>query len=102
MPPSAAGELRGNASQPARKTDPHSEDAGAAAVAQTGTAKPKDILARAQVTPARPADEWIRLIQRLRYDGKIAEAAKELAAFREAYKDRADALLPRDLRDIKP
>ena len=27
--------------------------------------------------------------------------AKELAAFREAYKDRADALLPPDLRDSK-
>jgi hypothetical protein len=63
--------------------------------------KAKDALARASDKPPRPAGEWIASIQRLRYEGRIAEAAKELAAFREAYKDRADALLPPDLRDSK-
>src|SRR5262249_18467189 len=40
----------------------------------------------------RPAEEWIKLIRRLRAEGKDEEAAKELAAFRAAYKERADQL----------
>ena len=52
--------------------------------------------------PPRPADEWIKLIRRLRAEGKTDEAAKELAAFRAAYKERADELLPADLRTAKP
>jgi hypothetical protein len=50
----------------------------------------------------RPADEWIKLIRRLKSEGRNEEAAKELAAFRAAYKDRSDALLPADLREAKP
>ena len=50
----------------------------------------------------RPADEWIKLIRRLKSAGRNEEAAKELAAFRAAYKDRSDALLPADLRETKP
>jgi len=50
----------------------------------------------------RPVDEWIKLMRRLIAEGKPAEAAKELAAFRAAYKERADALLPSDLREFKP
>jgi hypothetical protein len=50
----------------------------------------------------RTADEWIRLIRRLKTEGRNDLAAKELAAFRARYQERADALLPADLRDAKP
>ena len=50
----------------------------------------------------RPADEWIRLIRKLQSEGRNDDAVKELTAFRAAYKERADALLPADLRAIKP
>jgi hypothetical protein len=45
--------------------------------------------------------DWIALIRRLRDEGRTDEAAKELAAFRNAYAD-PNALLPPDLRDWKP
>ncbi len=45
-----------------------------------------------------PVTEWIALIRRLRDEGKTAEAAKELAAFRAAHADH-EKLLPPDLRD---
>ena len=51
---------------------------------------------------ARSVEDWIKLIRDLRAEGKLAEAAKELAAFRDAYGERADSLLPQDLRDFKP
>jgi hypothetical protein len=35
-------------------------------------------------------------------DGKNEDAARELAAFRREYKDRAEALLPSDLRTFRP
>jgi len=49
----------------------------------------------------RPAEEWIVLIRRLRSEGKTDEAAKELQAFRAAYKEQAEQLLPADLREPK-
>ena len=52
--------------------------------------------------PPRTADEWIKRMHRLIAEGKRVEAAKELAAFRTAYRERADALLPADLREFKP
>ena len=48
-----------------------------------------------------PIPEWIALIRRLRDEGKTAEAAKELAAFRAAHADH-EKLLPPDLRDWRP
>jgi hypothetical protein len=48
-----------------------------------------------------PVPEWIALIRRLRDEGKSADAAKELAAFRAAHADH-DKLLPPDLRDWRP
>lgn len=48
-----------------------------------------------------PVPEWIALIRRLRTEGKQAEAAKELAAFRATHADH-DKLLPADLRDWRP
>jgi len=50
----------------------------------------------------RPADEWIKLIRKLQSEGRNDEVMKELTAFRAAYKERADALLPADLRALKP
>ena len=48
-----------------------------------------------------PVPDWIALIRRLRDEGKPAEAAKELAAFRAAHADH-EKLLPPDLRDWRP
>ena len=45
--------------------------------------------------------DWIALIRKLRDEGRTDEAAKELAAFRDAYADH-EQLLPPDLRDWKP
>ena len=59
-------------------------------------------VAKSKQAPARSVDDWIKLIRDLRVSGKLAEATKELAAFREAYGERADSLLPADLRDLKP
>ena len=46
-------------------------------------------------------NDWIALIRRLRDEGKIVEAARELAAFRTAHIDH-EKLLPPDLRDWHP
>lgn len=50
----------------------------------------------------RTVDEWIGLIRRLKAQGRNDLVAKELTAFRARYGERADALLPADLRDTKP
>jgi hypothetical protein len=49
----------------------------------------------------RPVAEWIALIRRLRDEGALGEASRELIAFRGAYPD-AERLLPPDLRDWRP
>jgi hypothetical protein len=56
---------------------------------------------RKDATPLAP-DEWIKRIRRLIAEGKNEGAAKELADFRREYKERADVLLPVDLRNFKP
>lgn len=66
--------------------------------AQAGAARQDAKVAVAKDASARSVDEWVALIRRLRADGKIADAAKELAAFHDMYKDRAEGLLPADLR----
>jgi hypothetical protein len=104
--PTSSGETR--LLQQARKTAPQTANDVASATGQangTSAASPQALdapAAKMKDVPPRPADEWIKLIQRLRYEGKIAQAAKELASFRDAYKDKADALLPPDLRDARP
>jgi hypothetical protein len=60
-------------------------------------------LARAQrepakTTTARTPDDFIREIERLRAQGRDADAALALSAFRAAYTD-ADARLPESLRE---
>jgi len=57
--------------------------------------------ARAKDRAPLPVAEWIVLIRRLRDEGKSADAAKELAAFRVAHADH-DKLLPPDLRNWQP
>ncbi|HSS69234.1 MAG TPA: hypothetical protein VLQ46_01115 [Casimicrobiaceae bacterium] len=49
-------------------------------------------------TQPRSVEDWIKLIRELRSAGRIDEATKEIAAFRSAYGERADSLLPADLR----
>jgi hypothetical protein len=56
---------------------------------------------RAKDAAPRTPDEWIKLIRRLQGEGRKDDVSRELAAFRVEYKDRADALLPPDLREIK-
>lgn len=51
---------------------------------------------------ARSVDDWIKRIRELKNAGRLDEAARELAAFRSAYGERADALLPPDLRRAPP
>lgn len=50
---------------------------------------------------APTVDEWIKRIRALKTAGRLDEAAKELERFRAAYGERADALLPEDLRQFK-
>jgi len=48
-----------------------------------------------------PVGEWIALIRRLRDEGKSADVAKELAAFRATHADH-EKMLPPDLRNWRP
>jgi len=57
--------------------------------------------ARATDRGPLPNGEWIALIRRLRADGRIDDATRELAAFRAAHADH-EQLLPADLRDWRP
>ena len=56
---------------------------------------------RAKTAQKLAVPDWIALIRKLRDEGKMEEATKELAAFRAAYPDH-ERLLPPDLRDWKP
>jgi hypothetical protein len=67
--------------------------AGAAADAGTAT--------RALQHAPLPVAEWLALIRKLRADGRVDDAARELAAFRLAHPDEARRL-PDDLRDWRP
>ncbi|MEO8738120.1 MAG: hypothetical protein ABI537_00285 [Casimicrobiaceae bacterium] len=93
-PPPAAPAMNRPAPAPAEMTGALSaqRSAGSAALAEK----------LAKDTVPRPADEWIKLIRKLQSEGRNDEAVKELKEFRAAYKERADALLPPDLRAIKP
>jgi hypothetical protein len=71
-----------------------------ARMAESGTAQMRAPSA-AKERGALSVDDWIALIRRLRSEGKIDEAASELAAFRAAHSDHM-RLLPADLRDWTP
>jgi len=55
---------------------------------------------KAKQAGAESVEAWIARIRALRASGAAAAAARELAAFRDAFGDRADALLPQDLRGV--
>ena len=112
QPPNAGASAQQASAPPAedeRKTSP----AAAGALAARREAAPsngepalaksvRDSAAVTEDAQPRTVDEWIRLIRRLKTEGRNDLAAKELAAFRTRYQERADALLPADLREMKP
>jgi hypothetical protein len=88
------------ASQVARSAaDPSAEEAqtrSRAAIAKVASDE-----AKAKERSARSVEEWIKRIRDLKNADRQDEAAKELAAFRNEYGERADALLPADLGAMK-
>jgi hypothetical protein len=95
----APAPLRENAidARVARRDEAPASQAGAPAA----LAKVAPERERAKDSARSTPEEWIKLIRRLQTEGRKDEAAKELAAFRAEYKERADALLPLDLRETK-
>jgi hypothetical protein len=85
----------------AQAVPPAAQAQTAGAAAPTALAKVAPERERAKDSAPRTPDEWIKLIRRLQNEGRKEEVTKELAAFRAAYKERADALLPADLRETK-
>jgi hypothetical protein len=92
MPPTASFADGARVAAPA--IAPSSPAARTAMSGAAAEARPKD---RAPLLVA----DWIALIRRLRDEGNVAEAARELAAFRTAHADH-EKLLPSDLRDWHP
>jgi hypothetical protein len=109
------------AAAPEPRPDAYADERKAAANAPAGAAAPqvarsaagpsaeeaqmRDRVAAAKVATvkakegaARSIEEWIKRIRDLKNAGRQDEAAKELAAFRNEYGERADTLLPADLR----
>jgi hypothetical protein len=79
-------------------------DAGRAADARAADVRADEVHTNevhAKVPAPLPVADWIALIRRLRDEGKSADAAKELAAFRVAHVDH-EKLLPPDLRNWRP
>jgi hypothetical protein len=111
-PPSSAGASAPQAPAPFAEDERKTSPAAGALAARREFAPsngPPALAKRAQDSAAvagegepRTVDEWIRLIRRLKAEGGNDLAAKELAAFRTKYQERAEALLPADLRDAKP
>jgi hypothetical protein len=66
-----------------------------AKVAAVDAAKTKD-------AAGRSVEDWIKRIRELRNAERFDDMTKELAAFRAAFGERADALLPADLRAMEP
>ena len=90
----AASRMSERASPPPAAAPLAKMAAGSAADTGTSDARIKDRI-------PLPIPDWIALIRRLRDEGKTAEAAKELVAFRAAHVDH-EKLLPPDLRDWRP
>jgi hypothetical protein len=88
-PPAAAGTVGG-----VRPGVTDAKDADATSMRESAGASTPP---RAKVATARTADDFVRDIRRLRAEGRDADAALALAAFRAAYAD-ADERLPADLR----
>jgi hypothetical protein len=115
--PAAAPEPQREAYAEERKPAPNTPAKAAApqvarsAAAPSEEAQMRSRVAMAKVAPTdeakakqaadRSVEEWIKRIRDLKNEGRLDEAAKELVAFRTAYGERADALLPADLRAMK-
>jgi hypothetical protein len=74
-----------------------------ARLAATPAERPRADAAREtrQAGTPLPVAEWIALIRRLRDEGRIDDAVKELSAFRRAHADHLQ-LLPADLAQWRP
>jgi len=94
MAPAAQAPMR-------RMQDADSARAGALKSDAANASVGASVDARAKVQPKLAVPDWITLIRKLRNEGKMDEAAKELTAFRAAYPDH-ERLLPPDLREWKP
>ncbi len=95
----ASDRARAELRQPAPSRANEMAAAGAVTGPAAGVAAPSaSPPAEAQRGVELPVPEWIALIRRLRDDGKLADAERELKAFREAHPDHR-TLLPPDLRD---
>jgi hypothetical protein len=92
------GPAAGDAQRGAARAPVMARDAASPAARPTAAPAPR---AEARGEVPLPVTEWIARIRRLRDEGRIDEAAKELAAFRAAHADH-QTLLPPDLRDWKP
>ena len=88
-------EERRQAASPAAAARTEAAPSGALA------AKTHADVAQATDASARGVEEWVKRIRDLKNEGRLDEAAKELALFRATYGEGADALLPADLREIK-
>jgi hypothetical protein len=100
---SATGSLSGNnaGSSAGNAELAPAEDASALEKKAAGMADKVTAERRKDTAPLAP-DEWIKRIRRLIAEGKKDDAAKELVAFRREYKERAETLLPADLRAFRP
>jgi hypothetical protein len=92
---SSAGKIAGNA-EPAPAQDTATLEKKAPGTMDKVTAE-----RRKDMAPLAP-DEWIKRIRRLIAEGKNDDAVKELVVFRREYKERAETLLPADLRAFRP
>ena len=103
-PPQLAGAVKRDEREAASGYPAGSTDRATAARAQSAPALAKTATAD-EARLRRDATEWTARIRALREAGRNDEAARELTAFRAAYRD-ADARLPEDLRawaaSIKP
>jgi len=102
---SAVGAAAVPAAPPAGSPPPMSRERTAAPATAAKLAATAPERARADAAPAArppgaplPVPEWIALIRRLRDEGRVDDAVKELAAFRRAHPDHQQ-LLPPDLVD---
>jgi len=103
QPATPLAEARRDAGAPA----PQAEAPAATAVGQvrnrTAAAQVSDLdELKAKDAGVESVAAWIARIRELRASGRVDAAAVELAKFRSTFGERADALLPTDLRAIAP
>jgi len=99
--PRASEGAAGFASSGGPRRAPAADSAYGRSLEAAGVVQAQATKKRAETSPPRSVPDWIALIRKLRDEGRVDEAAKELAAFRGAYADHRQ-LLPPDLRSWKP